>query len=130
MFQTETDILNYILKNEIKILNLLAVLMFVCGFIVYVILLYQPATYGRYSSTGRFYSIAVPAKVAWFLQEVPAFLVSTFFVVYSLFGDADVRYTPLQLGVLSFYIGHYFLRSVKIVHNLLARNILKWSDAL
>ena len=130
MFRIETDILSYVLQNEIKVLNLLAILMFICGFIVYVILLYQPATYGRYSSTGKFYSIAVPAKAAWFLQEVPAFLVSTFFVIYSSFGDANVRYTPLQLGVLSFYIGHYFLRSVKNVLNLLARNILKWSDAL
>ena len=130
MFQIETDILSYILKNEIKIINLLAVLMFICGFIVYVILLYQPATYGRYSTTGKFYSIAVPVKVAWFLQEVPAFLVSTFFVTYSLFGDADVRYTPLQLGVLSFYIGHYFLRSVKNMFNSLTRNCPKWSDTI
>ena len=130
MFQIERDILSYILKNEIKIINLLAVLMFICGFIVYVILLYQPATYGRYSTTGKFYSIAVPVKIAWFLQEVPAFLVSTFFVTYSLFGDADVRDTPLQLGVLSFYIGHYFLRSVKNLFNSLTRNCPKWSDTI
>ena len=62
MFQIETVIFSFILKNEIKIIHLLAVLMFICGFIVYVILLYQPATYGRYSSTGKFYSIAVPAR--------------------------------------------------------------------
>ena len=110
MFQIEINILSYILKSEIKIINLLAVLMFICGFIVCVILLYQPTTYGRYSSTGKLYRIAVPAKVAWFLQEESSFLVSTSFVIYSLFGDADVRYIPLQLGVLSFYIGHYFLR--------------------
>lgn len=67
---TLDKILTFILTHEVAILNSFSISMFVIGFLVYIILQYQPATYGRYSVTGRFYSVQVPVKIAWFLQEV------------------------------------------------------------
>ena len=65
-----TKLFQLYLENEEFLLHLLAMVMIVLSGIVYVILLYTPATYGRYSnSTNRFYNIGVPAKTAWFFQE-------------------------------------------------------------
>jgi len=109
--ETFDKIMIFVLTHEIAILNWFSILMFIIGFVVYIILQYQPATYGRYSATGRFYSVQVPAKIAWFLQEVPAFLIPFGLVLLGYYEMSYHQYDTSQLLVLSCFILHYFQRS-------------------
>ena len=57
-----------------QLLESLAYLMIVSGAIVFFILLYVPAPYGRYSRA-ELPSYMLHPSLAWMLQECPAFLV-------------------------------------------------------
>lgn len=106
------ELIDLFIKNEKESLHLLAILMITIGFIVFIILMYQPATYGRYSNTGRIYSVAVPPKTAWFLQELPSFLIPTLLMTFSLCGYEKFGvYSTSQLIVLSCFTLHYFQRT-------------------
>ena len=99
------------LENEEFLLHLLAMVMIVLSGIVYVILLYTPATYGRYSnSTNRFYNIGVPAKTAWFFQEAPAILLPSLLIYLTSIGVIAPKYEQMQLRVLSMFLIHYAQR--------------------
>ena len=104
-------LVNEFVKHEKTILNILALIMVIVGMVFYFILLFKPAAYGRYSKTDRFYSIAVSARLAWFLQELPAFTIPVISIVVSqlnLMGAPS--YSNWQLAVLSCFIIHYFNR--------------------
>ena len=102
--------LEWFLQYEVAILHACAAVMMITGSIVYIILLFIPATYGRYSNTGGILSCAVPVHLAWFLQEVPAFAVSLVLVILVNIGYLPGKYSSLQLIVLACFITHYFQR--------------------
>lgn len=109
--QSLQDALDAYLDKEVNILHSCAAIMMLVGVIVYVILLYIPATYGRYSSTKNYFLFwGIPARLAWFLQELPSFLVSSVLVLLVKFGGLPDEYTTPQLIVLGCYIFHYFQR--------------------
>ncbi|XP_066923523.1 3-oxo-5-alpha-steroid 4-dehydrogenase 1-like [Clytia hemisphaerica] len=104
--------LNNFLDKEVFILHFCSSLMMFTGCLVYVILFFQPATYGRYSNaTGNLLFCAIPARTAWFLQEVPAFMISIILVFLVILEWLPGGYTRTQLFVLSWFICHYFQRS-------------------
>ena len=105
------DSLNLFLENEVEILHWCAIIMALVGAIVYVILLYIPATYGRYSSTKNMFLFhGIPARVAWFFQELPSFLVPVILICLVKFGILNGSYSMWQLLVLSCFVFHYFQR--------------------
>lgn len=66
-----------------------------------------PAQYGRYSPTG---GPAFPAKLAWFLQEVPAFLVPLLLLLLSPeTGPRGPAGAGMSLSLFAFLL-HYFHR--------------------
>jgi len=87
-------------------------LMYIVGCIVFVVLLFMPAIYGRYTSFGgAMYNVGVPAKVAWVLQEAPAFLIPFLSLLFTHFKWIGPAYNLNQLVVLLCFMMHYFQRS-------------------
>ena len=99
------EIINYVLNMDEKVVVLIfTILMYAIGLISYVSLLFIPAIYGRYSSTG------IPAKLAWFLQETPALLIPVVVLISTQLGWIGPKYDRWQFIVLLCFIFHYFQR--------------------
>ncbi|XP_052439615.1 3-oxo-5-alpha-steroid 4-dehydrogenase 1 isoform X2 [Carassius gibelio] len=94
-------------EQEVYVLVCLSYLMMVMGFITFVTLLYEHVPYGRYASSR--YGFPVNVKLAWFVQELPAFLVPLSLVLWR--HCAKITHLPNQLLLLMF-IFHYLQRSL------------------
>jgi len=101
---------SWFLQNEVSILHVCAATMMITGSIVYIILLFIPATYGRYSNTGGILSYPIPSHLGWFFQEIPAFAVSLTLVMLVNTGYLPGEYSSNQLIVLACFVAHYFQR--------------------
>eukprot|EP01084_Bolivina_argentea_P008911 16670_1 len=66
------------------------------------------AHYGRFSSTSCMPKI--PAKIAWVVQEIPAFIIASFFLIKSLNETYD-RIPMANRLLLLLFIIHYFNRT-------------------
>lgn len=67
-----------------------------------------PAEYGRFSKKQTYF--AIPARIAWCLQEMPSFLVATYFLIKSFEESVETIPIPNRL-LLSLFIIHYFNRT-------------------
>ncbi|TKR61403.1 hypothetical protein L596_028513 [Steinernema carpocapsae] len=65
------------------------------------------ATYGRYGEESIFAKFTVPARIAWFVQELPSLAVP----IYALIINSNNLY-PVNLAVLMLFIGHYIQRTL------------------
>ncbi|XP_065680435.1 RNA exonuclease 1 homolog isoform X2 [Hydra vulgaris] len=106
------------LQYEWIVLYLLTISMFVVGFIVFIILLWLPAPYGRYSQTGKLLSLAISPRLGWFLQESPAFFVPVFFIGSSYLDIIEYNFSITQLIVLGCFVLHYFIRTFYYSYNI------------
>ncbi|KAK1880695.1 3-oxo-5-alpha-steroid 4-dehydrogenase 1 [Dissostichus eleginoides] len=94
-------------EEELYVLDCLGYFMIFMAACTFVALLFQDVPYGRYApSTGRF---RVDARIAWFVQELPAFLVPFCLVVWT--SSAKTSLLPNQL-VIAMYFCHYIQRSL------------------
>lgn len=77
--------------------------------------------YGRYTPTGSLYgfSILVPSKIAWFLQELPSVVVPLFCLLNV--GGAEVGELNPNIVLLGMFLMHYIQRYTLIIARLLAR---------
>lgn len=67
-------------KNELELLHLSAWSMIACGVAAFVGLQFMAAPYGRFAdSAGKMFGFFMNGKLAWLLQEAPAFLLPAFF---------------------------------------------------
>ena len=92
-------------KEELHTLNCMAYFMMVMAACTFVTLLFENVPYGRYSSSK--YGFPVDVKFAWFVQELPAFLVPFCLVV--LTSCAKTSQPPNQL-LIAMYSCHYVQR--------------------
>uniref|UniRef100_A0A4W3GER2 Steroid 5-alpha reductase C-terminal domain-containing protein n=1 Tax=Callorhinchus milii TaxID=7868 RepID=A0A4W3GER2_CALMI len=69
----------------------------------------QSVAYGRYTPPS-FSGILIPAKIAWFVQELPSFLVP----VLLLYRSGSLETLGCKL-LLFMFCGHYFHRYVSII---------------
>lgn len=81
-------------------------LMICWGFCNFVMLQFTTAPYGRYSRSG--WGAMVPAKLAWFLQELPSFIVPLLIVLerYEEFHTMDIH----DKALIGCFLAHYFHR--------------------
>lgn len=81
-------------------------LMICWGFCNFVMLQFTTAPYGRYSRSG--WGTMVPAKLAWFLQELPSFIVPLLIVLgrYEDFHRTDIH----DKALIGCFLAHYFHR--------------------
>ncbi|XP_056154774.1 3-oxo-5-alpha-steroid 4-dehydrogenase 1 [Lampris incognitus] len=91
-------------EHESHVLDCMAYLMFLMAACVFLI---ENMPYGRYASSR--YGFSVNVKLAWFIQELPAFLVPLCLVVWT--SCAKTSQLPNQL-LMAMYFCHYSQRSL------------------
>lgn len=97
--------------NELQLINIASIVMIVTAVVVAFCLIFLKAEYGRYfsASSSQKYGFGVNPKIAWFVQELPAFVVPC---VLLFFARKDVfGLTPNAL-LLLLYLSHYTHRLV------------------
>ena len=75
------------------------------GWIIFLVLLFISAPYGRHTREG--WGLTIPNRWGWFLMEFPALLVFTFF-----FLSGEDRIPPVTWIFFAAYVGHYLYRSL------------------
>jgi len=89
-----------------NVVNWLAYAMFITAFSTFLSLVFVvSAPYGRYFQEGKAYGKLINGKIAWFIQEFPAFLIPVVGLAY--------HYSELPLAnkiILALFITHYIHR--------------------
>lgn len=105
-------------KEELYVLDCLAYFMVFMAACCFVTLLFENVPYGRYSTSK--YGFPVNAKVAWFIQELPAFLVPFSLIVWT----SSVRTSLLPNRLLiAMYFCHYVQRWVSLKGTPVSRSV-------
>ena len=98
--------LNYLLNDRIFVSYICPICWFLSAIVVFFleVILDIKASYGRYNSNNS----GIPARLAWFIQELPSFFVPCYLLVeyWSLV-------TTTKFLLISFFLIHYFQRYVK-----------------
>ncbi|KAL1255782.1 hypothetical protein QQF64_013843 [Cirrhinus molitorella] len=94
-------------EQELNVLDCLSYLMMVMALVTFVASFFEHMPYGRYASSR--YGFPVNVKFAWFVQELPAFLVPLNLVLWS--PCAKIMHLPNQILLLMFFC-HYVQRSL------------------
>ncbi|KAF7657677.1 hypothetical protein LDENG_00023410 [Lucifuga dentata] len=94
-------------KEEMYILNFLAYFMAFMAACTFFALLFMNVPYGRYASSK--FGFPVNVRLAWFVQELPAFMVPLCLVFWT--SSAKTSQLPNQL-LLAMYFCHYVHRSL------------------
>lgn len=92
-------------EEELYVLNGLSYVMLLMALVTCLAFLFQNVPYGRYTS--RKYGFPVQVKVAWFIQELPAFLVPLSLILWA--SPLKITALPNQL-LLGMYFVHYVQR--------------------
>lgn len=93
------------LQTEPKLMEILCYVFIVWASLLVWSLRYMNAPYGRYSRSG--FGFQVPAKVAWFIQELPSVVVPIYLVVFTECPRAGEWKNRIALGL---YFLHYLQR--------------------
>lgn len=91
--------------EELYVLKCMAYFMLFMAACSFATLLFENVPYGRYASSK--YGFPVNVKFAWFVQELPAFLVPVCLVVWT--SSAKISVLPNQL-IIAMYFCHYVQR--------------------
>ena len=78
--------------------------MILCGVMVFVMLFFLKAGYGRYSSEG---ALSLDARVAWVLQELPSLILPLYYAWRADFSTLGI----VNQVLLSLFTFHYFNRT-------------------
>ncbi|XP_028317799.1 3-oxo-5-alpha-steroid 4-dehydrogenase 1 [Gouania willdenowi] len=89
------------------IVDYMAYFMVLMAAYTFVSLLFENVPYGRYSSSK--YGFPVDAKLAWFVQELPAFFVPVCLLLWT--SCTQTSALPNQI-LIAMYMCHYFQRSL------------------
>lgn len=92
-------------KEELYILDCMAYFMIFMAACSFVTLLFENVPYGRYTTSK--YGFPVNVRLAWFVQELPAFMVPLCLVVWT--SAAKTSLLPNQL-LIAMYFCHYVQR--------------------
>ncbi|KAJ7389771.1 3-oxo-5-alpha-steroid 4-dehydrogenase 1 [Desmophyllum pertusum] len=97
--------------DELQFIYIMSKIMIFVGVIVAICLVFLKAEYGRYfsSNSSQRYGFGVNVRVAWFVQELPAFLIPCVLLFYAR-KDA-LGMTPNTI-LLSLLLLHYTQRSL------------------
>ncbi|XP_062578457.1 3-oxo-5-alpha-steroid 4-dehydrogenase 1-like isoform X1 [Saccostrea cucullata] len=103
-----------VLGLDLEVFNFLSYNLLFFGIVVVIVLQFLNTPYGRYARGG--WGVDVNAKLAWFVQEIPAFLVPVL-LIYCVEGP-KITHIPNKI-LLGLFLLHYFQRS--IIYPLLIR---------
>jgi 3-oxo-5-alpha-steroid 4-dehydrogenase 1 len=94
-----------VLNLDVEVFNFLSYNLLVFGVVVVIILQYLRTPYGRYEREG--WGAGVNANLAWFVQEIPAFLVPILLVYWT--ECPKLAFIPNKI-LLGLFLIHYFQR--------------------
>lgn len=97
--------IDWILSLDLIVLNFLSYNLLFFGVVVVIVLQFLSTPYGRYARGG--WGAGVNARVAWFVQEIPAFVVPLLLVYFT--ECPKLEFTPNKI-LLGLYLFHYFQR--------------------
>ena len=89
LLESWEGILRLLLTPELSSLMemMMAVVMVITGLLACLTLIYIPAPYGRYAEgANRIFGPGVPVRLAWLVQESPAFLVPVALLLFVEYG--------------------------------------------
>lgn len=94
--------------DESDLIIFLSFFMILSGLITaaYMLVFKQRATYGRYGKDAILNWLAVPARLAWFIQEAPSLLIPLGVLLF----DPVVKTNYVNLSIILMFAGHYFHR--------------------
>ena len=95
---------------ESQLIKLLCYIMFMVGVIVFAILSFIPAVYGRYAGPKSWFGFGVNANVSWFFQESPSFFIPVVFWLLEFWRTGTLDLT--QTALASMFVFHYWQRFV------------------
>jgi len=100
--------------TEEEILDFLSKCMTVSAIVTYCSLTFLGvrASYGRYSSDSYLSKVAVPARIAWFLQELPSLIIPIIAIWTVFFNHSPISFGSNNIIILGMFIGHYANRSL------------------
>ena len=113
--QASMELLNNIIaqlsKDDVLLINSMAVVMLVFSAVTVLLLVISfHAPYGRYSSSN--WGFEIPVKVAWVVQELPAFCTP----VYLVLTTERQSWNFVNLALIAMFLGHYAHRYSKCVY--------------
>ena len=85
--------------------DLLVWLWTVIALIIFLVLMFVTAPYGRHSNKN--WGMTIPDRIGWFIMEVPALIIFLYFIIT---GTAEKTVTIWIIA--SLYVGHYINRAV------------------
>uniref|UniRef100_A0A3Q2YTU5 Uncharacterized protein n=1 Tax=Hippocampus comes TaxID=109280 RepID=A0A3Q2YTU5_HIPCM len=88
--------------EEQYVLDCMAYFMILMAACTFVCLLFVNAAYGRYSSSK--YGFLINVKLAWFIQELPAFLVPVYLLVWTSSRKTSLLANQLLIAM---FLCHY-----------------------
>ncbi len=101
-------------ENELIIIRLMAVIVIGISALVFLLLQFMTASYGRYSSwnssllDAHFLSvITMDGKLAWFLQELPALTIPIYCILFTSCDTLNSTTNKILIGML---LCHYAQR--------------------
>ena len=97
--------MSYIWQDEQALIILLSYILLITAVVLFIALLFIDAPYGRYS--GIAWGPGVSARLAWFIQELPAFCIPGYLYLYTPSRITDTA----NFILLMMYLGHYLQRS-------------------
>ncbi|KAG9355726.1 hypothetical protein JZ751_000564 [Albula glossodonta] len=110
MFATMEDVFTTLFGSkagELYVLQCMAYIMIFMAGTTFLTLLFENVPYGRYASSK--YGFPVNVKFAWFVQELPAFLVP----VYLVLGTSALKLSQMcNRFIVAMYFCHYAHRSL------------------
>lgn len=105
----DVHLLSRMREVEPQIVDLFCGAMFLVGIIVYLVLQYLTANYGRYSYYSNIFKFGINARLAWFSQEVPSFGIPVAFIWIEHQKIGHFNFTKLAL--VGLFILHYWQRT-------------------
>ncbi|XP_051927837.1 3-oxo-5-alpha-steroid 4-dehydrogenase 1 [Hippocampus zosterae] len=94
-------------EEEQYVLDCMAYFMILMAACTFVCLLFVNASYGRYSSSK--YGFLINVKLAWFIQELPAFLVPVYLLVWT---SSEKRSLLANQLLIAMFLCHYTQRAL------------------
>lgn len=91
--------------SELLIFNILLITVFTSAILIFIILFFIPAPYGRHMRKG--WGITLKAKFGWFLMEFFSLA-----IVVILFFTGNKKMNPVAIIFLIFWTVHYFHRTM------------------
>jgi hypothetical protein len=103
IYKFKSQMLEYILNDRLVVTYIIPYFWLICSPVVLIseIILGYRAPYGRYNTSNN----GIPARLAWFIQELPSFTIPCYLLYYHWSSVTITKFI-----IVGLYLIHYFQR--------------------